>query len=32
VVALVAVGYPEYLPPAQPRLPLEKILLRPLPE
>lgn len=32
VVALVAVGYAQRWPPARPRLPLEQILLRPLPE
>jgi nitroreductase len=31
VVALVAVGYPKSVPPPRPRLPLEEILLRPLP-
>ena len=31
VVALVAVGYPKSVPPPRPRLPLEKILLRPIP-
>ena len=31
VVALVAVGYPTSVPPPRPRLPLEEILLRPLP-
>lgn len=32
VVALVAVGYPAQAPPPRPRLPLEEILLRPLPQ
>jgi len=31
VVALVAVGYPKAVPPPRPRLSLEEILLRPLP-
>ncbi|MBA7608708.1 NADH dehydrogenase [subsurface metagenome] len=32
VVALVAVGYPKSVPPPRPRLSLEKILLRPVPQ
>lgn len=31
VVALVAVGYPEKVPPPRPRVPLDDILLRPVP-
>jgi len=32
IVSLVAVGYPKAIPPPRPRLPVEKLLLRPLPD